>query len=354
MRHKIEIGAHVIGHGYPGFLIAEIAQAHDGSLGFAHSYIDVAHQAGANAVKFQVHIADAESTHDEEFRVNFSYEDLTRFDYWKRMEFTKDQWAGLKKHAESLGLVFFASVFSLDAAELMQRLDVDLWKISSGEIENAALAEKILSFKKPVLISTGMSTLETALHAAERFSSGGVATGLFQCTTQYPTPFTNIGLNVIDEIYSAFDGPVGLSDHSGSEYPSIAALARGADMIEVHLCFSKGQFGPDTKSSLTPKQFGRLRDARDSIHTMLTTPVDKSLAASEMSVTRFLFTQSLAPRRTLAKGHKVTAEDFTTKKPGTGIPARDLDKYIGRILARDVTPERLFRDDDFVTVDPVS
>ena len=106
-KQKIQIGKRTIGAKQPSFLIAEIAQAHDGSLGFAHSFIDLASRAGADAIKFQVHIADAESTLDEEFRVQFSFEDANRFEYWKRMEFRKEQWAELKKHAEEVGLVFF-------------------------------------------------------------------------------------------------------------------------------------------------------------------------------------------------------------------------------------------------------
>lgn len=348
-KQKIQIGNRTIGAKQPSFLIAEIAQAHDGSLGFAHSFIDLASRAGADAIKFQVHIADAESTLDEEFRVPFSFEDANRFEYWKRMEFRKEQWAELKKHAEEVGLVFFASAFSLEAVALLENLEVEIWKISSGEIENEALAARILDTKKPVLISTGMSTLEMALTKSNEFTRHGVVTGLFQCTTQYPTPFENVGLNILDDMREEFSGPVGLSDHSGSEYPSIAAIARGANMIEVHLCMNKNQFGPDTSSSLDSEQFTRLKDARDCFHTMISNPVDKSLVAERAASTRILFAQSLAPKRALTKGHKMSAEDFSTKKPGTGLMASEIAKYIGRELARDVSPERLFRESDFIS-----
>lgn len=349
MTHNISVGNHVIGEGNPCFLIAEIAQAHDGSLGFAHSYIDLASQSGADAVKFQVHIADAESTLDEKFRVHFSRADNTRFDYWKRMEFSRDQWAELKRHAEALGLVFFASPFSVEAVDLLGALDVDLWKVASGEIDNSDLTKAIARFGKPVLISSGMSSVAELLTAAEQYSVAGFEVGVFQCTTEYPTPFERVGLNIIDEIKAQFAGPVGLSDHSGSEIPSIAAISRGAHMIETHLCFNKTQFGPDTTASLTPKQFRRLRKARDVIHSIISHPIDKSSISIEKRDLRRLFGRSLALRKSLPKGSKVAASDLTVKKPGTGIPAELASNLIGRELSRDVPFDRLLNEDDFVT-----
>ena len=348
MRHDITIANHVIGEGNRCFLIAEIAQAHDGSLGFAHSYIDLAHQSGADAVKFQVHIADAESTLDEQFRVAFSYVDKTRFDYWKRMEFSHEQWAGLKAHAESLGLVFFASAFSLEAVAMLGDLGVEVWKIASGEIDNENLAKAIASFGKPVLISSGMSDVTEILKAGEQFATKGLDVGIFQCTTEYPTPLEHVGLNVIDTIKARFAGPVGLSDHSGSEIPSIAAISRGAHMIEAHLCFDKTQFGPDTASSLTPKQFHRLSEARDAIHTMLSSPVDKRAMATSKTEMRHLFGKSLVLAKPMKRGDRVETNDLTTKKPGTGIAPERASQFVGKTLRRDVSSERLLREDDFM------
>ena len=114
------------------FVIAEIGQAHDGSLGNAHAYIDAIANTGADAVKFQTHIASAESTKDEPWRVKFSLQDETRYDYWRRMEFSKEQWVGLKKHADDKGLLFLSSAFSIEAFELLQRVGVSAWKVASG------------------------------------------------------------------------------------------------------------------------------------------------------------------------------------------------------------------------------
>ena len=132
----IKIKGRKIGKGQPVFIIGEIAQAHDGSLGAAHAYIDAIANTGADAVKFQTHIAEAESSPRERWRVNFSYQDKTRFDYWKRMEFTLEQWKGLKKHAEEKGLIFLSSPFSSEAVEILERIGVSAWKVASGEVNN--------------------------------------------------------------------------------------------------------------------------------------------------------------------------------------------------------------------------
>ena len=140
---SFEIGSKRIGGGAPAYLIAEIAQAHDGSLGFAHQFIDAAADAGADAIKFQTHFANEESTLDEPFRIKFSKQDETRFDYWKRMEFTDEQWAGLADHAKEKKLDFLSSAFSMRAVELLERLGMPAWKIASGEVVSSDLLNRI-------------------------------------------------------------------------------------------------------------------------------------------------------------------------------------------------------------------
>ncbi len=140
------------------FIIAEIGQAHDGSLGILHSYIDAVAELGVDAIKFQTHIADAESSEFEPFRVKFSLQDETRFDYWKRIEFTPEQWGGIKKHCDKVGLEFISSPFSIAAVELLEILEVKRYKIASGEVSNFLMLEKIARTGKPVLLSSGMSS----------------------------------------------------------------------------------------------------------------------------------------------------------------------------------------------------
>src|ERR671939_371718 len=137
-------------------IIGEVAQAHDGSLGLAHAFIDAIADAGAHAVKFQTHIAAAESTPGEPWRVKFSRQDASRYDYWKRMEFTEEQWHGLKQHADESGVQFLSSPFSVEAVELLTRVGVAAWKVASGEVSNQPMFQKMAETRWPILLSTGM------------------------------------------------------------------------------------------------------------------------------------------------------------------------------------------------------
>src|SRR5262249_34279615 len=140
-------------------IIGEVAQTHDGSLGAAHAFIDAIATAGADGIKFQTHIAAAESTRGEPWRVKFSRQDATRYDYWQRMGFTEEQWRCLKQHAEERGLLFLISPFSLEAVELLSRVGVAAWKIASGEVSNTPMFTRIAETRLPIFLSTGMSPL---------------------------------------------------------------------------------------------------------------------------------------------------------------------------------------------------
>src|SRR5690242_6804505 len=164
-------------------IIAEVAQAHDGSLGMAHAFIDAAARAGADAVKFQTHIAAAESSPQEPWRVKFSYQDASRYDYWKRMEFTEAQWVGLEQHAREKGLVFLSSPFSMQAVELLARVGVPAWKVGAGEVSNLPMLERLAATGKPVILSSGMSPWEEMDRAVEAVRRN---CAVLQCTTSYP------------------------------------------------------------------------------------------------------------------------------------------------------------------------
>lgn len=342
----ISIGQHRIGQGTPAFLIAEVAQAHDGSLGLAHAYIDAAAAAGADAVKFQTHFAANESTLDEPFRVKFSLQDDTRYAYWKRMEFTPEQWSGLADHAKDKGLVFLSSAFSIEAVHVLKKLGMPAWKVASGELGSTSILNAMIEAGGPFLISTGMSGWPEIDQLVERVRGAGREVAVMQCTTKYPTPLEQVGLNVLDEMRARYGTPVGLSDHSGRVEPAFAALARKADFLELHITLDRGMFGPDVPASLTVEEFRRVAEFRDAMAVMESHPVDKNAMAEELAQIRAMFRRSLAPARDLSAGTVLTADLLTAKKPGTGIPEADLSKLIGRKLSRDVKPERLLRYDD--------
>ena len=151
------IGDKKVGSTEKCFIIAEIAQAHDGSLGMAHAYIDAVSRTGADAIKFQTHIASAESTKFEKFRVQVFPQDKTRYEYWKRMEFTHNQWKELAEHAKKVGLIFLSSPFSVEAVQLLDNIGMPAWKIGSGEVDNKSLIDAVSKTGKPILLSTGMS-----------------------------------------------------------------------------------------------------------------------------------------------------------------------------------------------------
>ena len=335
-----------MGAGDPAFVIAEVGQAHDGSLGLAHAHIDAAADAGADAVKFQTHIAAAESTRDEPFRVRFSQQDATRYAYWRRMEFGEDEWQGLAAHARERGLVFFSSPFSLEAVDLLERVGVGLWKVGSGEVANRPLLERLAHIGSPVLLSSGMSDF-AELDEAVELLAGSCEVAVLQCTSAYPVEPAQIGLNVIGELRARYGCPVGLSDHSGTIYPSLAAVALGASVIEVHLALSRRMFGPDVRVSVTPEELAQLVDGVRLISAALASPVDKSAARAEFGELRAMFGRSVASRRALAAGTTLTDADLTLKKPGTGIPGERLASLVGRTLRRDVEPDELLREEDF-------
>lgn len=342
----VEIGNRRVGEGQRPLVIAEVAQAHDGSLGYAHAFVDLAADCGADAIKFQTHIARAESTEDEPFRVQFSYQDETRFDYWRRMEFTAEQWAGLASHARERGLLFLSSAFSEDAVELLARLEMPAWKLASGEVANHDLLRRMTATKRPILVSSGLSGFDALDRAVAVLRAENVPFALLQCTTKYPTPFEEVGLNVIDELRERYGVPAGLSDHSGSVFPGLAALARGVDLVEVHLRLHARQFGPDTVASLDPPQLAELCSGRDAIHAMLANPVDKQSLAESLGESASIFGRSLALRHDLTSGTVLDREMLVAKKPAGGIPVARLDHLVGRRLARDVPATRLLREED--------
>ena len=324
----------------------EVALTHDGSLGLAHAFVDAIANAGADAVKFQTHIAAAESTPSEPFRVKFSRQDETRYDYWKRMEFTEDQWRGLSDHARQRGMLFLSSPFSVQAIELLDRIGMPLWKIASGETSNAILLDRILDTRKPVLLSTGMSPIEEIDAAVARVRARDIDVGVFQCTTAYPCPADKIGLNLIPFYRERYGCWVGLSDHSATIYPGLAAAALGMDMLEVHVALSREMFGPDVIASVTPSELRQLVDGVRFIERMRANPVDKNASAQETAPLRKLFTRSLVASVDLPAGTVITREHVAIKKPGTGLPPERLEDIIGRRLARPVTVDQLLAVDD--------
>lgn len=332
----------------PCLIVAEVAQAHDGSLGMAHAYIDAIAAAGAGAVKFQTHIAVAESTPIEPWRVKFSQQDATRYDYWKRMEFTEEQWRGLRKHADEKGLQFLSSPFSVEAVELLTRVGVAAWKVASGELSNTTMFERILATELPVILSSGMSPFSEIDAAVARVKARKLPLTVLQCTSLYPCPPEKIGLNLIPVFRERYGCAAGLSDHSGTIYPGLAAAALGIEVLEVHVTLSREMFGPDVPVSLTTTELRQLVDGVRFIEQMNTHPLDKDALALEMQPLRDLFTRSIVARVDLPAGTVLRQEHLTLKKPGTGLSPDKLQLVLGRVIKAAVRADEQILEKDMV------
>jgi len=328
------------------FIIAEIAQAHDGSLGIAHSYIDALKKTGVNAIKFQTHIAEAESSEHEAFRVNFSYEDNSRFDYWKRMEFTFEQWQGLKRHCDDLELEFISSPFSLAAVDLLENLNVNKYKIGSGEISNLLMLQKIARTKKEIILSSGMSSIHELSETIKFLKPFGNQLSLLQCTTAYPTKPHEWGLGLIQELKSRFGLRTGFSDHSGDIYACLAAATLGAEILEFHAVFDQNMFGPDAQASITINRIAELVHGVRQIETALNHHLDKN-DVDKFAENKILFGKSIAVNKTINKGETLTIHDLESKKPGNkGIAAKDFESVIGRKLKHDLAQWSFLTEND--------
>ncbi len=327
-------------------IIAEIAQAHEGSLGIAHSYIDALADCGVDAVKFQTHIANAESSEFEQFRVNFSYEDKTRFDYWKRMEFTLEQWVGLKKHCEDKGVEFLSSPFSIEAVELLEKLNVKRYKIGSGELSNFLMLDAIAKTRKPIILSSGMSDwneLDDSINFLKKYNN---KISLLQCTTAYPTQPEQWGLSVMQKMKDRYQIEVGFSDHSGDIYACLAATSLGAEILEFHAVFNHSMFGPDAKASLNIEQISQLVNGVRAINISLNTLQLKE-DITNFSQIKTMFGKSLATKVDVKKGNLISSTELESKKPGDkGIPAKYFENIIGKKWNNDLSANSFINEND--------
>lgn len=327
------------------YTVAEIGQAHDGSLGILHSFIDACAATGVDAVKAQVHIAQAESSLQEPFRKRFSYADQTRYDYWQRMEFSTEQWLEIKRHCEVVGVEFLATPFSVAAVNLLEGIGVARYKIGSGDVSNALLIDRIAATGKEAIISSGLATVLEIRNAVEVLRANGIT--ILQCETKYPTGPEDVGLSAIGLIRETFGCPAGLSDHSGTIYPGLAAAALGASVVEFHVTFDRRMFGPDACASLTIDETKELIRGIRFIEKARLGSVGKELT-SERSLLRSTFGRSLAVNKSLPKGHILDISDLEAKKPsGEGVPSTDFRTVIGRRLTQNLDEWQFLTVDDF-------
>ena len=325
------------------FIIAEVGSTHDGSFGNAGRAIDTVADMGADAVKFQTHIAEAETLPNAPMPPFFKGE--PRLEYFKRTAFSKEQWQDLKAHAEERNLVFLSSPFSIPAVELLEGVGMTRYKIPSGEVTNLPMLEVIAQTGKPVLLSSGMSSWEELDEAVETIQKHHNKITVLQCTSEYPCPPEQVGLNVMLEMRERYDLPVGLSDHTITIYAPIAAVTLGATVVEKHFTLSKRMYGSDARHSLEPEEFSEMVCGIRAVESMLANPVDKG------DVRRFtgmkeIFEKSLVAEVDIPAGTTLTRAMIGEKKPGTGMPSKQLGEVIGARARRDISRDSLLKPED--------
>lgn len=327
-----------------GRIIAEIGSVHDGSFGNAVKLIEAAAQCGADTVKFQTHIAEAETLADAPMPPYFKGE--PRMAYFRRTGFSVEQWKQLRAACERCGVEFLSSPFSLQAVDLLEEVGAGAYKVPSGEVSNLPLMEKLATTGKPVLLSSGMSNWAELDAAVAALRKGGPVT-ILQCASAYPCAPDAVGLNVLAEMRARYNLPVGFSDHTLGSAAAFAAAALGATVIEKHFTFSKLMYGSDAANAMEPNDFRQFTQGLRDIWTMLANPVDKDDIESFRDMKR-IFEKSVVTARPLAEGHVLTESDLAFKKPGDGIPAAQWRELIGRRLRQAAPADRKLALTDFV------
>ena len=326
------------------FVIAEVGSVHDGSFGNAQKLIDAAAGCGVDAVKFQTHIAAAETLRDAPMPPYFEGE--PRYEYFERTGFNREQWKVLKAHCQENTVEFLSSPFSIEAVELLEAIGVVRYKVPSGEVTNLPLLEVIAQTGKPMLLSSGMSSWAELDEAVNTILRRHDRLTVLQCTSEYPCPYEEVGLNVMLAMRERYGLPVGLSDHTLTHYAALAAVTLGASVIEKHLTFSRRMYGSDARHSLEPDEFADLVQGIRAIETMLASPVDKDATAARLQEMKDIFQKSVVSLVDIPAGAVITAAMVGVKKPGTGIPARRLPEIIGRVAQRDILKNQLLSEED--------
>ena len=337
----ITIAGRKIGPTEPPLVIAEIGINHGGSLEVAKAMATAAHRAGCEIVKHQTHIVEDEMT--EEAKSIFPPNaDCSIWDVMAQCALSKDDEIELKRHVESLGMIFISTPFSRAAADFLHEIDVPAFKIGSGECNHLPLLRHIARMGRPVIMSTGMQTIESIAPSVKVLEDAGIPYALLECTNLYPSPPEIVSLSGITELRNAFPrAVVGFSDHSIGPSMALASVALGASILERHFTDTRYRVGPDISCSMDPAELRFLIDRSREIHTALMNPKHRS--APEEAVYRFA-RGSVVADRDLPAGHLIAESDIWARRPGSGeISVADFDQVVGRRLMHAVKHNQQLR-----------
>ena len=341
---EILVGTRLVGPAHAPLVIAEIGINHEGSLDTARQMVDAALRAGVEVVKHQTHIVDDEMSAAAK-RVVPGNASVSIYDIMARCALSEDDELALQEYVESKGMIFISTPFSRAAADRLQRMNVPAFKIGSGECNNYPLLKHIASFGKPIILSTGMNTIESVRKAVAIFENAGTPYALMHTTNLYPTPPRLVRLGAMTELMTAFPGAVvGLSDHTTDNLACLGAVALGASVLERHFTDSMTRPGPDIVCSMDPEQCRHLIEGARVMQLMRGGA--KGPAPEEQVTMDFAFATlvTIAPVRS---GEVFTEQNLWAKRPGTGaISAERYEQVLGRRARRDIESDTHLAPDD--------
>lgn len=329
------------------FIIAEIGVNHNGDVGLAKEMISSARDCGVDAVKFQTfNSADLVSRNARKAKYQEENTDEeNQLEMLRKLELSADDFRELKEYALEEGVLFLSSPFDRKSVDLLEEIDVPIYKLGSGELNNFDLISHVESTGKPLILSTGMATLDDIRETYD-FIENRDNLILLHCITGYPTSFEEANLNFIRTLQDTFDVAIGFSDHSpGIELP-IAATALGARVIEKHFTTDKSLPGPDHRASLNPEEFRAMVDAIRNVELAMGDGI-RRLSENELAI-RDVARKSIVLRSPVRKGEVIREEDLTVKRPGDGIEPKYLREIAGRVAARDLEADDVLSYDDLV------
>lgn len=341
----MEVKGRKIGSRYRPLVIAEIGINHGGDINVAKHMVKLAARSGAECIKHQTHFVDDEMT-DEAKSVFPPNANISIWDVIEQSSLSPDQEIELKKYAEDLGLIYISTPFSRKAADFLDEINVPAFKIGSGEADNIPLVRHICSFGKPIILSTGMQTIDSLKPTINILRDSQVPFALLECTNLYPSPPEIVSLQGILELKNAFpDAIIGFSDHSVGPSMALASVALGACIVERHFTDSRYRVGPDISCSMDPSELRFLIDRSIEIHTALLNPKHRSSPESEV----YKFARgSIVADRNLKAGDVVKEKDIWARRPGTGeISANEFDSLIGKKLKKSLQKNTQLKWEDF-------
>jgi N,N'-diacetyllegionaminate synthase len=346
--HDMDIGGHRIGQDCPVFVIAEAGINHNGSEEIALRMVDTAAQCGADAIKFQSfraeHLASPAAAAPVQVR-GFTQQSL--FEFFRSVELSEAAHRRLKRHADSLGLTFLSTPFDTEMADLLADLGVPAFKIASGDLTNVPLLRHVAAKGRPVILSTGASELEEVRGALKCLHQGGAeSVGLLHCVSAYPAKPEELNLRAIGTLREAFHVPVGFSDHSDDSLFALAAVVAGACILERHFTLDCGMPGPDQALSMEPADMQRMVEQIRRLQSALGDGI-KRPAPGELE-NRTLGRRSVVARTDLHPGQVLEMQLLAMRRPGDGLAPTELEKLLGRRLARAVPSGQALQWSDLV------